>query len=189
MSLLERGTYETNKSTSREANQNHGQNGRETNRIKSTTSQDKNTSALKPRSPLITKRDDSQSKNNNSLAQGIVDYQKLSSISNQQRTPVLSKNVEEMKIHRGPLNLNALTMREPKLVYEELIMILEAFGVGVKRSAGYTVKCEYKDLKFAIEINYVEKFSNIFVIKFYKSNQVQENYFDLCTKVFSKLNL
>ena len=53
----------------------------------------------------------------------------------------------------------------------------------------YSIKCEYKELKFMIEINYVEKFTNIYVIKFYKENQAHTNYFELCTNIFSKLSL
>jgi len=94
-----------------------------------------------------------------------------------------------MKIHRGPLNLNAVTLRDPKTIYEELYVILEGLGIAVKRSASFTLKCEVKDLKFAIEINCVEKFSNIYVIKFYKSSQAQENYAEICGRVFAKLNL
>jgi hypothetical protein len=105
------------------------------------------------------------------------------------RQPVAAKVAEDMKIHRGPLNLNAVTLRDPKTIYEELYVILEGLGIAVKRSASFTLKCEVKDLKFAIEINCVEKFSNIYVIKFYKSSQAQENYAEICGRVFAKLNL
>ena len=94
-----------------------------------------------------------------------------------------------MKTHRGPLNLNAITTRDPSQVYEEIIAILNEIGVTNKRAPAFAVKCEYKELKFMIEINFVEKFSNIFVIKFYKNNQAQTNYFELCNAVFSKLTL
>ena len=96
---------------------------------------------------------------------------------------------EAMKVHRGPLNLSAITMRDPGQVYADIVAILDELGVSNKRASNFSVKCEYKELKFVIEINLVEKFANIFVIKFYKNNQAHTNYFELCSAIFSKLNL
>ena len=100
------------------------------------------------------------------------------------------QTLEGMKVHRGPLNLNAVTIRSPLQVYDEIAAILEELGVAnTKDSAAFAIECRYKELKFTIEINFVEKFSNIFVIKFYKTNQAQTNYFELCNAIFSKLTL
>ena len=97
-------------------------------------------------------------------------------------------NYPELKIHRGPINMNAITMKEPDVIIDDLMRILDSISVRFKKSNNYSLKCEIKDLRFLIEINLVEKFSNIFVIKFYKNNQ-SPKYFDLCAEIFSKLAL
>lgn len=181
--------HEVNKSVSRDVNPVHSNLPRENARMNSTTSQDKNVSTIKPRTPAVGRKEDLQTSLVNSVVQGPAEYQKLASLVAPQRNTLSSRTNEDMKIHRGPLNLNSVTMRDPKAVYEELILILESLDVKINRSAGFAVKCEYRDLRFAIEINSVEKFMNIYVVKFYKSNQIQENYFELCNKVFAKLNL
>ena len=117
------------------------------------------------------------------------EYGKRSSISSVTKKADGKMPLESMKVHRGPLNLNAITMRDPNTVYNDIIRILNDLGVSNKRSVNFSVKCEYKELKFMIEINFVEKFNNIFVIKFYKNNQAHTNYFELCSTIFSKLNL
>ena len=98
------------------------------------------------------------------------------------------KNYSSLKIHRGPINMNAITMKEPETVIQDLMQILDTISVRFKQSNNFSLKCEIKDLRFLIEINLVEKFSNIFVIKFYKNNQ-SPKYFDLCAEIFSKLSL
>jgi len=85
--------------------------------------------------------------------------------------------------------LNSITMRDPKIVFDELIQILDIFGVNSRREEMYTVACEYKKLKFMIELHLVEKFTNIYVLKFYRKGNEYENYIELCAKIFSKLNL
>lgn len=98
------------------------------------------------------------------------------------------KNYSSLKVHRGPINMNAITMKEPEVVIQDLMQILDSISVRFKQSNNFSLKCEIKDLRFLIEINLVEKFSNIFVIKFYKNNQ-SPKYFDLCAEIFSKLSL
>lgn len=84
--------------------------------------------------------------------------------------------------------MNAITMKQPEVVIQDLMRILESISVRFKKANGFSLKCEIKDLRFLIEINLVEKFSNIFVIKFYKNNQ-SPKYFELCSEIFSKLSL
>jgi len=36
---------------------------------------------------------------------------------------------EKMKIHKGPLNLNAVTMKNPKTVFNNILKVLQSFGV------------------------------------------------------------
>lgn len=158
--------------------------------MKSNTSQERTTSNSRAKVTLPSRREEVVTGQSGvGSVVNVVESQKLNSITSVQRQTPVIKMSEEMKVHRGPLNLNAITMRDPKIVYEELVSVLEGIGLVVKRSGGYSVKCELRDLKFAVEINCVEKFANIFVIKFYKSSQAQENYLELCGKIFGRLNL
>ncbi len=43
-------------------------------------------------------------------------------------------DLSNMKIHRGPLNLNSITLRNPKIVYEEIIKALQEIGVTFVKS-------------------------------------------------------
>ena len=97
--------------------------------------------------------------------------------------------MDQIKVHRGPLNLNAITMRDPNVVIDEICQVLGKLSIVYKKLGKFNVKCEFKDLKFIIEINYVEKFANLFIIKFYKNNQSNNQYFDICSHIFAMLNL
>lgn len=99
-----------------------------------------------------------------------------------------TKTYSQLKVHRGPINMNAITMKEPEQVIQQLMNILQSISVRFKQSNNFSLKCEIKELRFLIEINLVEKFSNIFVIKFYKNNQ-SPKYFDLCSQIFAQLAL
>lgn len=98
-------------------------------------------------------------------------------------------NIDQLKVHRGPLNLNAITMRDPNVVIDEICSSLGRLSITYKKLGKFNIKCEFKDLKFIVEINYVEKFPNLFIIKFYKNNQSNHQYFDLCSNIFAMLNL
>lgn len=102
--------------------------------------------------------------------------------------PVENK-LSKLKVHRGPLNLNAITMRNPINLIEEICEIVTQLGISYRKLDSFNLKCEFKDLKFMIEINYVEKFDNLFIIKFYKNNQTNNKYFELCSNIFSLINL
>lgn len=99
------------------------------------------------------------------------------------------ENLDQMKVHRGPLNLEAITMRDPNIMMDELCFYLTKLRVSFKRAGCYTIKCEFLEMKFSIEINLLEKFPNVFVLKFYKSNQATNQYFELCAKVYQLLQL
>lgn len=92
-------------------------------------------------------------------------------------------------MHRGPLNLSALTMRNPNIILENLCKILTKFRIEYKRTSFFNIKCSFGELKFVVEINSVEKFPNVFVVKFYKNNQSTSSYFDLCEKILELLQL
>lgn len=94
-----------------------------------------------------------------------------------------------MKVHRGPLNLDAMTMRDPNKLVDELCFYLTKLRISFKKTSYFAAKCEYLDMKFTIELNLLEKFPNMFVLKFYKSNQETSQYFELCSKVFELLQL
>lgn len=98
-------------------------------------------------------------------------------------------NFEQLKVHRGPLNLNAVTMRDPNMVMNEICEALQRLSINFKKMGFFNVKCEFKDLRFIIEVNYVEKFANVFVVKFYKNNQMSGQYFDVCSNIFALINL
>lgn len=98
-------------------------------------------------------------------------------------------NMDQIKVHRGPLNLNAITMRDPNVVMEEICQVVSRLNISHKKLGKFNIKCEFKDLKFIVEINNVEKFSNLFIIKFYKNNQANNQYFDICSNIFAMLNL
>lgn len=96
-------------------------------------------------------------------------------------------NLDQLKTHRGPLNLDAITMRDPNKLMDELCFNLTKLRVSFKKVSMFNIKCEYLDMKFAAEINLLEKFPNLFVIKFYKNNQTTSQYFELCSKIFDLL--
>lgn len=99
------------------------------------------------------------------------------------------ENIDKMKTHRGPLNLDAITMRDPNKLMDNLCFGLDKLRVSYKRIGYFSIRCEFFDMKFSIEINLIEKFPNMFALKFYKGNQATDQYFELCDKIFEMLQL
>lgn len=103
--------------------------------------------------------------------------------------PAEEDPLKAMKVHRGPLNLNAVSMKNPSELLADISRALSELGVTVKDSRNFSLRCEFGELRFIVEINLVEKFTNIFVVKFYKNNQSNNNYFELCQNIFARLTL
>lgn len=99
------------------------------------------------------------------------------------------ENMEQLKTHKGPLNISAMTMRDPNAVIDDICEVLTRFSIVFVKLGPFKISIEHSKLKLMIEINSVEKFSNLFVIKFYKNNQHDTHYFDLCSNIFAMLNL
>ena len=70
----------------------------------------------------------------------------------------------EPKVHRGPLNVNAITSKDPKLVVNELMAVMTKLGVGVQREDYFSLSCKFKKVKFLVEVNSLERFSNIIAL-------------------------
>lgn len=191
VNLPERSNYETNKSTGRDTSTGVSAHNRENPRLRTNTSQERGASASRyGGTSTSNRRDELPDVHQSSVTQPSNDFQRPGSITVSNRQPVAVRmTAEDIKVHRGPLNLSAVTLRDPKIIYEELFVIIESLGITVKRAEKFTMKCELRELRFSIEINSVEKFSAIYVIKFFKSSQAVENYSEICTRVFSKLNL
>lgn len=99
------------------------------------------------------------------------------------------ENLDKLRVHRGPLNLYALTMRNPNIIFDNLCKIANKLKIAYKKTSVFSLKCEYGELRFSLEINTVEKFPNVFVIKFYKNNTTKDNYFNLCNEIFDQMQL
>lgn len=99
------------------------------------------------------------------------------------------EHLDQLRTHRGPLNLDAITMRDPNKIMDDLCFNLTKLRVSFKRAGYFNIKCEYLDMKFAVEMNAVEKFPNLYGLKFYKNTQTTAEYFDLCSKIFGTLQL
>ncbi len=108
-------------------------------------------------------------------------------VSSPRKPVVKPRNYGKMKIHRGPMNLDAITMKNPEKLFEDIISILKEIGVKIDKSSNYNLKCKHQGLKFMIEINLLEMFPNVYVVKFYKNNVETSKYFKLCNKIFSKI--
>ena len=72
---------------------------------------------------------------------------------------------------------------------DNLCKILSKFRIEYKRTSFFNIKCSFGELKFVVELNSVEKFPNVYVIKFYKNNQSTAYYFELCERILDMLQL
>lgn len=94
-----------------------------------------------------------------------------------------------MKVHKGPLNLSTVSMKNPVELMKNLLMVIEDIGVKSTIISKYSVKCEKESIKFSAEINMIENLDNLFSIKFYKSSGDSIKYANLCNSIFSKMVL
>lgn len=98
-------------------------------------------------------------------------------------------NLEKLRTHRGPLNFHAITMRNPNIIFDNLCKIIQKLNIKFTKTSLFGIKCEFGELRFSLEINSVEKFPNVFVIKFYRNNTTGDDYFNLCSEIFENLHL
>lgn len=97
--------------------------------------------------------------------------------------------LSKLKVHRGPINFHAITMRDPNIIVENLRKIAKRLGIVYKKTSLFGLRCEIKETKFTVEINMVEKFPNVFVIKFIKNTSTLEEYFTVCNQFFALMQL
>lgn len=94
-----------------------------------------------------------------------------------------------MKVHKGPLNLSTITMKNPLEVMKSLLAVVEELGLKTTVTSKYSFKCEKSSIKFSSEINMIENLDNLYTIKFYKSSGDSIKYSSLCSQIFSKISL
>lgn len=94
-----------------------------------------------------------------------------------------------MKVHKGPLNLATVSMKNPVEIMKNLLATIEEQGIRTTVTSKYSVKCEKNGIKFSSELNMVENLDNLFTIKFYKSSGDSIKYANLCNAIFTKLAL
>lgn len=94
-----------------------------------------------------------------------------------------------MKVHKGPLNLSTITMKNPLEVMKSLLAVVEELGLKTTVTSKYSFKCEKSSIKFSSEINMIENLDNLYTIKFYKSSGDSIKYAGLCSQIFSKISL
>ena len=94
-----------------------------------------------------------------------------------------------MKVHKGPLNLSTVSMKNPIELMKSLLSVIEELGVKTTITSKYSVKCEKGGIKFSSEINMIENLDNLFTIKFYKSSGDSLKYANLCNSIFTKMVL
>jgi 5'-AMP-activated protein kinase catalytic alpha subunit len=122
----------------------------------------------------------------NERGKSVPKTEETSTKSKKVRDPSLSDNLKQ---HKGPVNLEATTTKNPNLLMQEIKTVLEDIGIDIDKQNKYRFKCGFNGIKFSIEINLVEMFENLFVVKFYKESCDNNLYFKLCTQIFSKLDL
>ena len=94
-----------------------------------------------------------------------------------------------MKVHKGPLNLSTVSMKNPIDLMKSLLSVIEELGVKTIITSKYSVKCDKGGIKFSSEINMIENLDNLFTIKFYKSSGDSLKYASLCNSIFTKMTL
>lgn len=94
-----------------------------------------------------------------------------------------------MKVHKGPLNLSTVSMKNPLELMRSLCLVVEELGVRLSVTSKFSIKCEKGSIKFSSEINMIENLDNLFTIKFYKSSGDSIKYANLCNAIFSKMAL
>lgn len=116
--------------------------------------------------------------------------EQLSAANQSLKARLLPKSrTEEPKVHRGPFNANAVTLKDPRTVMADLIAVLGCLGVHARKENNFSMKCRHKNVKFLIEVNSLEPFPNIHIVKFFRTSYENENYMGLCSEIFKKLNL
>jgi hypothetical protein len=71
-----------------------------------------------------------------------------------------------MKVCRGPFNVNCTTSREPQVVLSEMHKALDINKVSFKRVGSYGLRCQKNNVRFDMEIAYLDNLDNIYVVKF-----------------------
>lgn len=94
-----------------------------------------------------------------------------------------------MKVHKGPLNLSTVSMKNPAEIMKSLLATIEELGIKTTVTSRYSIKCEKSGIKFSSEVNMIENLENLFTVKFYKSSGDSIKYATLCNSIFSKIAL
>ena len=53
-----------------------------------------------------------------------------------------------MKVHKGPLNLSSISMKDPIQLMKDIIVAIEELTINYKITSRFSAKCEKGNLKF-----------------------------------------
>eukprot|EP00825_Cyclidium_porcatum_P040970 TRINITY_DN5291_c0_g1_i2.p1 TRINITY_DN5291_c0_g1~~TRINITY_DN5291_c0_g1_i2.p1 ORF type:complete len:169 (+),score=31.73 TRINITY_DN5291_c0_g1_i2:132-638(+) len=96
---------------------------------------------------------------------------------------------DQMKIHKGPMNLRCLTTKEPKQIMSSITKTLEQLKMYMRQTNKYEIKCEKDKLKLDIQINQVQDLDKLFLIKFARSQGENDKFNDICNNILVSLGM
>ena len=99
------------------------------------------------------------------------------------------EDLKKMNIHKGPLNLNALTMKNPKKVFTDVINALQKLNVQFINISNFSIELIWENNSIKLEINLVQKFDNMFILKFFNKNKNSKMSYEFCEKLFELIEL
>ncbi len=94
-----------------------------------------------------------------------------------------------MKVCRGPFNVNCTTAREPQAVLQEMVRALDINRVSFKKVGQYGLRCQKNNVRFDMEITYLDNLDNIYLVKFKRLAGEMQPYKEVSGKVLSNMNL
>ncbi|CAG9312199.1 unnamed protein product [Blepharisma stoltei] len=93
-----------------------------------------------------------------------------------------------IKVHKGPFNVSCTSVKS----YDDIVKIvgnaLEINDVAFKQGNLGNFECEKSKVKFGVEINSVEGYSKLLIVKFVKINN-GVGYESVCEEILSSMNL
>ena len=99
------------------------------------------------------------------------------------------EELKKMNIHKGPLNLNALTMKNPKKVFTDIINALQKLNVQFVQISTFSIDLVWENNNIKLEINLVQKFQNMFIVKFFNKTKNSRQSYEFCEKLFDLIEL
>mmetsp|Transcript_29035 Transcript_29035/g.51943 ORF Transcript_29035/g.51943 Transcript_29035/m.51943 type:complete len:477 (+) Transcript_29035:2223-3653(+) len=146
----------------------------------------------RPKSARVNTSVSPQPKSRPITARNARDVSPASITARRKQPPSKSRDVSptrRLRAYKGPFSVNCLSSKAPNDLVRELQAKTTAASISLLKVADYSFRCQHDDVKFWVEVVYLEELPNLHLLLFRRESGELSEYKAVCAQLLTTLSL